>query len=113
MSSRLIRRKTANDRWGDIMARAGPYHRACGGLGLAASAATENPWGCGGASVSTARVACDASGLGRYDGCHRLLFKWPIIFWTPRDVQSPRPPTTALSKKLHSLPLSIRRIIQP
>src|SRR5262249_50405473 len=28
---------------------------------------------------------------------------------TPRDVQSPRPPTTALSKKLHSLPLSIRR----
>src|SRR5262249_41830411 len=31
------------------------------------------------------------------------------------DVQSPkrRPPTTALSKKLHSLPSSIRRIIQP
>src|SRR5262245_56138573 len=81
--------------------------------GLPASAATENPFGCGGASVSTARVACDASGLGRCDGCHRLLFKWPIIFWTPRDVQSPRPPTTALSKKLHSLPLSIRRIIQP
>src|SRR5262245_15289438 len=31
------------------------------------------------------------------------------------DVQSPkrRPPTTALSKKLHSLPSSVRRIIQP
>src|SRR5262249_44789290 len=26
-----IRRKTANDRWGDIMARAGPYHRGGGG----------------------------------------------------------------------------------
>jgi|SRR5262245_40229021 hypothetical protein len=34
MSSRLIRRKAANDRWGDTMARAGPYQleveaRAC------------------------------------------------------------------------------------
>src|SRR5262249_62128792 len=30
----------------------------------------------------------------------------PIIFRTPRNVQSPRPPATALSKKLHSLPSS-------
>ena len=58
------------------------------------------------------RVAYDASGLGSCDSRHRLLFEWPIIFWTPCDVQSPRPPTTALSKKLHSLPSSIRRIIQ-
>src|SRR5262249_10862653 len=36
----------------------------------------------------------------------------PIIFWTPCDVQLPRPPTTALSKKLHSLLSSIRRTIQ-
>jgi hypothetical protein len=62
-------------------------------------------------------VVCGASGLGRCDGHHKLLFESPIIFWTPRviDVQSPkrRPPTTALSKKLHSLPSSVRRIIQP
>jgi len=56
---------------------------------------------------------CDASGLGSCDSHHRLLFEWSIIFWTPRAVQSPRPPTTALSKKLHSLQSSIRRIIQP
>ena len=31
--------------------------------------------GCGGASVSTARVAYDASGLGRCDGHHKLLFE--------------------------------------
>jgi hypothetical protein len=43
--------------------------------GLPASAATENPWGDGGASVSTARLACDASGLERCDGHHKLLFE--------------------------------------
>jgi hypothetical protein len=31
--------------------------------------------GCGGASVSTARAACDASGLGSCDSRHRLLFE--------------------------------------
>src|SRR5262245_39263657 len=35
-----------------------------------------------GASVSTARVAYDASGLGRCDGRHGFLFEYPIIFWT-------------------------------
>jgi hypothetical protein len=32
---------------------------------------------------STARAAFHASGLGRCDGRHRLLFEYPIIFWTP------------------------------
>ena len=35
----------------------------------------QNPWGCGGASVSTARVVCEAFGLGSCDGRHRLLFE--------------------------------------
>jgi len=35
----------------------------------------KTPWGGGGASVSTARVVCDASGLGRCDGDHKLLFE--------------------------------------
>jgi hypothetical protein len=30
---------------------------------------------CGGASVSTARAAYDASGLGSCDSCHRLFFE--------------------------------------
>src|SRR5262245_2835321 len=37
--------KTANDRWGDIMARAGPYYSGGGGWGLPASAATGNAIG--------------------------------------------------------------------
>jgi hypothetical protein len=61
---------------GDIMARAGPYYRGGGGLGLPASAGTENPWGgMGGASVSTAQLAYDASGLGSCDSSHRLFFE--------------------------------------
>src|SRR5262245_7806966 len=45
-----------------------------------------------------------------------LRFGTPLFFGRRViDVQSPnrRPPTTALSKKLHSVPSSIRRIIQP
>jgi len=73
----------------------------------------QNQWGVWGCFRIYRRVAYDASGLGSCDSRHRLLFEWPIIFWTPRDVQSPRPPTNRLSKKSHSLPSSIRRIIQP
>src|SRR5262245_64300330 len=58
------------------MARAGPYR--C--WGLPASAATEPLWGCGGASVSTAPVVCDASGLGSCDSRHRLLFSGHLFF---------------------------------
>jgi hypothetical protein len=54
------------------MARAGPYRWR---LGPARLAGTENPWGVWGASVSTGRVAYDASGLGSCDSCHRLFFK--------------------------------------
>jgi hypothetical protein len=36
------------------------------------------------ASVSTARAACQGFGLGRCDCRHKLLFEYPIIFWTPR-----------------------------
>jgi hypothetical protein len=45
-----------------------------------------------------------------YASSSPLFFGRRVIY-----VQSPkhRPPTTALSKKLHSLPSSIRRIIQP
>jgi len=67
------------------MARAGPFHRGGGGgSGLPASAATGTPhaW----ASVSTARAAFHASGLGRCDRRHKLFFEYPIIFWTPRDL---------------------------
>ena len=38
------------------------------------------------ASIATALVACDASGLGRCDSRHRLLFEYPIIFWTNSEV---------------------------
>ena len=91
------------------MVQAGPYH---GGWGLPASAATEPYGGVGGASVSTAPVVCDASGLGSCDSRHRLLFSGPLFFG--RRVMfnrqgRPRPPCP---KKLHSLPSSIRRIIQ-
>ena len=35
-------------------------------------------------SVSTARIAYQASGLGSCDSRHKSLFEYPIIFWTPR-----------------------------
>jgi hypothetical protein len=40
--------------------------------------------GGGGVSVSTVRAACPSFGLGRCDRRHKLLFEYPIIFWTPR-----------------------------
>jgi hypothetical protein len=48
--------------------------------------------------------------ITNYSSSSPLFFGRRVI-----DVQSPkrRPPTTALSKKLHSLPSSVRRIIQP
>jgi|SRR6516225_8608393 hypothetical protein len=71
--------------------------------------------GCGGASVSTAQqratlLASEAvTAVTDYSSSSPLFFGRRVI-----DVQSPkrRPPTTASSKKLHSLPSSIRRIIQ-
>jgi putative tryptophan/tyrosine transport system substrate-binding protein len=42
---------------------------------ISANRQVQNPWGGGGASVSTARVAYDASGLGSCDSCHRLFFE--------------------------------------
>src|SRR5262249_29747148 len=78
-----IRRKKANDSWGDIMARAAPYHRGGGGEVPPRYPASGDARGGGGASVATARAACHAYGLGRCDGRHGLLFECPIIFWTP------------------------------
>src|SRR5215467_9543710 len=40
-----IRRKTANDRWGDIMARAGPYRRGGGGY-FGSYRKPMGVWGC-------------------------------------------------------------------
>jgi|SRR6516165_6689562 hypothetical protein len=74
--------KTANDRWGDIMARAGPYQSWRWRLGPARFGSYRKRHRF--ASVSTARAAYHASGLGRCDGRHRLLFEYSIIFWTPR-----------------------------
>jgi hypothetical protein len=71
--------------------------------------------GVGGASVSTARVAYGASGLGAVTAVTDYFSSSPLFFGRRViDVQVPkrRPPTTALSKKLHSLQSSIRRIIQ-
>ena len=97
------------------MARAGPYYCVGGGLGPARFGSYRTPWGRGGASVSTVRVtyALPASealtSVKDYSSSSPLFFGHHVI-----DVQSPkrRPSTTALSKKLHSLPSSIRRIIQ-
>ena len=97
------------------MARAGPYYCVGGGLGPARFGSYRTPLGRGGASVSTVRVtyALPASealtSVKDYSSSSPLFFGHHVI-----DVQSPkrRPPTTALSKKLHSLPSSIRRIIQ-
>jgi hypothetical protein len=52
----------------------------------------------------------DVTAITSYSSSSPLFFGRRVI-----DVQSPkrRPPTTALSKKLHSLPSSVRRIIQP
>ena len=58
-------------------ARAGPYH---GGEGLPASAATENPWGCGGASVSTARAACQASASAGVTAITSCSLSTPAFF---------------------------------
>src|SRR6476646_2867473 len=44
MSSRLIRRKTANDRWGKIMARAGQYHRGGGARTCPLRQLQKTPW---------------------------------------------------------------------
>src|SRR5215831_14417724 len=96
------------------MARAGPYYRVGGGLGPARFGSYKTPGGWG-ASVSTVRVtyALPASealtSVKDYSSSSPLLFGHHVI-----DVQSPkrRPSTTALSKKLHSMPSSIRRIIQ-
>src|SRR5215831_18163615 len=46
--------------------------------------ATVAHWSTGVSDVSAARATCRASGLGCCDRCHRLLFEYPIIFWTLR-----------------------------
>ena len=57
-------------------ARAGPYQSWRWRLGPARFGSyRKTPWGGGGASVSTAQVVCDASGLGSCDGHHKLLFE--------------------------------------
>jgi hypothetical protein len=68
------------------------------------------------ASVSTAQAACRAPASATVTAVTDLLFGYPIIFWTPRDRCSIAKSSAAhdrLSKKLHSLPPSIGRIIQP
>jgi len=65
--------------------RAGPVSS-----GLPASAAT------GRCFHSYRASSVPRSGLGRCDHRHGFTLRVSIIFWTPRDVQSPRPPTTAL-----------------
>ena len=66
------------------MARAGPVSsgvetRACP---LQQLQKTQGGWG---VSVSTVRLGCNASGLGRCDSRHKFTFRYPIIFWTPRN----------------------------
>jgi len=66
---------------GDIWARAGPYQvevRAC-----PLRQVQKTRGGVGVLPYPTARAAFHASGFGRCDGRHRLLFECPIIFWTP------------------------------
>jgi hypothetical protein len=52
MSSRLIRRKTANDRWGNIKTRAGPYDQEVEARACPLRQLQKNTMGGGGASVS-------------------------------------------------------------
>src|SRR5262249_40597530 len=93
------------------MARAGPYLWRWR-LGPARFGSYRTRWGALGASVSTVRVtyALPASealtSVTDYSSSSPLFFGCRVI-----DVQSPkrRLRTTALSKKLHSLPSSIRR----
>src|SRR5262245_65160321 len=63
------------------MARAGPYQSWRWRLGPARFGSYRKRHRF--VSVSTARAVFHASGLGRCDGRHRLLFEYPIIFWTP------------------------------
>jgi hypothetical protein len=72
------------------MARAGPV----GGWGLPASAATGNPWGWGCFRIYRPS-SMPSVGLGRCDRRHKLLFEYPIIFWTPRGIPKSRGRTGA------------------
>ena len=54
-----------------------------GGQGPARFSSYRKPRGGWGASASTVRVGCNASGLGRCDGRHRFTLRVPIIFWMP------------------------------
>src|SRR5262249_14252152 len=60
-------------------------------------------------ACATLPASEDVTAITNYSSNSPLFFGRRVI-----DVQSPkrRPPTTALSKKLHSLPSSVRRIIQ-
>src|SRR5262249_46476699 len=76
-----IRRKTANDRLGGHNGAGRPVSSWRWRLGPARFGSYRKRHRF--ASVSTAPAAFHASGLGRCDGRHRLLFEYPIIFWTP------------------------------
>jgi hypothetical protein len=45
-------------------------------------------------SVSAGQAACRASGTAAVVGV-AVNFEYPILFWTARDVRSPRSPTSA------------------
>src|SRR5438128_5468428 len=91
-------------------ARAGPYQSWRWRLGPARFGSYDD------ASIATAQAACHAPASEAVTAVTDYFSSSPLFFGRRViDVQSPkrRPPTTALSKKLHSLPSSIRRIIQP
>jgi hypothetical protein len=69
------------------MARAGPVPWGGWRLGAARFGTTENHGWLG--ALRIYRVSrCDASSLGRCDSRHKFNFRYPIIFWTPRNQNS-------------------------
>jgi hypothetical protein len=66
--------------------------------GLPASAATENPWGCGGASVSTAQAGCHAPASEAVTAVTGYSFEYPSFFGQPAkcDVAHTSPPVSPL-----------------
>jgi hypothetical protein len=64
-----------------------------------------------GASVSTAPVGCDASGLGRCDGRHRFTLRVPHFFGRPREAAvmaavSSGPNAVLISRRVRGISLT-------